>query len=236
MCTVSFVKTGDKVIVTSNRDERVIRLSALYPQQYAVNNKNVMYPKDPLAGGTWYVVDEKGTILVLLNGAHEEHQISPPYRKSRGLIVLDMIGSNSPIAFWKAIDLDDIEPFTLVLYQDKMLYQLRWDGQNKDTLVLDTDKSHIWSSATLYPAVVRAKREVLFQSFLCKKDTISEKELFQFHRYTEPEDLRSGLVININNELKTLSITQTVLEADQLKLTYYDLIKEEEYNSSFVLI
>jgi hypothetical protein len=27
--------------------------------------------KDPKAGGTWYVVDEKGTVLVLLNGANE---------------------------------------------------------------------------------------------------------------------------------------------------------------------
>ncbi|MGA9639098.1 NRDE family protein, partial [Flavobacterium sp.] len=69
MCTVSFVKIGEKVIITSNRDESVVRLNAIHPKNYTVNNKNVIYPKDPKAGGTWYVVDEKGTIIVLLNGA-----------------------------------------------------------------------------------------------------------------------------------------------------------------------
>jgi hypothetical protein len=37
-----------------------------------INGKNVIYPKDPKAGGTWYVVDENGTVLVLLNGAEEK--------------------------------------------------------------------------------------------------------------------------------------------------------------------
>jgi uncharacterized protein with NRDE domain len=57
--------------------------------------KNVIYPKDPKAG-TWYVVDEKGTVLVLLNGANEKHVAGLNYRKSRGLIVLDIIGNVSP--------------------------------------------------------------------------------------------------------------------------------------------
>jgi hypothetical protein len=37
--------------------------------------------KDPKAGGTWYVVDEKGTVLVLLNGANEKHVAGLNYRK-----------------------------------------------------------------------------------------------------------------------------------------------------------
>jgi hypothetical protein len=45
---------------------------------------NVIYPKDPKAGGTWYVVDENGTVLVLLNGAEEKHTIKLSYRKKPG--------------------------------------------------------------------------------------------------------------------------------------------------------
>jgi uncharacterized protein with NRDE domain len=56
-------------------------------------------PEDPKAGGTWYVVDENGTVLVLLNGAEEKHTIKLSYRKSRGLIVLDIIGNVSPRDF-----------------------------------------------------------------------------------------------------------------------------------------
>jgi uncharacterized protein with NRDE domain len=72
--------------------------------------QDVIYPKDPKAGGTWYVVDENGTVLVLLNGAEEKHTIKLSYRKSRGLIVLDIIGNVSPRDFWNTIDLDGIEP------------------------------------------------------------------------------------------------------------------------------
>ena len=87
MCTVSFVKTANKIIITSNRDESVIRLNAIHPQVDTINDKKVIYPKDLKAGGTWYAVDEKGTVLVLLNGADEKHQAQPPDRESRGEIV-----------------------------------------------------------------------------------------------------------------------------------------------------
>jgi hypothetical protein len=43
--------------------------------------------------------------------------------------------------------------FTLVLFQNKA--QLRWNGKEKETVTLDVNKNHIWSSATLYPAAIR---------------------------------------------------------------------------------
>jgi hypothetical protein len=33
--------------------------------------KNLIFPKDPKAGGTWFVANADGVILVLLNGADE---------------------------------------------------------------------------------------------------------------------------------------------------------------------
>jgi uncharacterized protein with NRDE domain len=93
------------------------------------------------AGGTWYVVDEKGTVLVLLNGANEKHVAGLNYRKSRGLIVLDIIGNVSPRDYWNTIDLDRIEPFTIVLFQDQELFQLRWNGADKEAIKLDANES-----------------------------------------------------------------------------------------------
>lgn len=236
MCTVSFVKSGNKVIITSNRDESVVRLNAIHPKKHTLNNKKVLFPKDPKAGGTWFVADDNGTILVLLNGAGEKHQMSPPYRKSRGLIVLEIIGSSSSIEYWKGICLDDIEPFTLVLYQEEKLYQLRWDGKHKGTLSLDTTKKHIWASSTLYPVEIREKRAEFFHAFLDQKEFVTEEELFQFHRCTDSDNVENGLVINRNDELKTLSITQSVLYQNKLTMKHYDLIHEKEYDASFIII
>lgn len=234
MCTVSFVFSNGKAILTHNRDEKVARPSAINPQKYTVNNKNIYFPKDQKAGGTWYAVAENGTVLVLLNGADEKHQLKPSYRKSRGLIVLDLISSNSPIEEWNLIDLSDIEPFTIVLFQNKELYQLRWNEVEKSTLNLDVNQSYIWSSSTLYPKEIREHRAEIFQNFIALNE-ISAKKLFQFHRYAKEDDQENGLIINRNNEMKTLSITQTIIQENKVVLSYHDLQNQEEFTNSITI-
>ncbi|MCI4442504.1 MAG: NRDE family protein [Lentimicrobium sp.] len=236
MCTVSFVASNGKIIITSNRDEKVIRPSAIEPKNYSINNKNIIFPKDPKAGGTWFAVDESGTILVLLNGANEKHKVTLPYRKSRGLIVLDVISSLSPKDFWQEINLENIEPFTLVLFQNNELFQLRWNGINKESIVLDTEKNHVWSSVTLYPAAIRENRTNWFHSFLDSNAILSESEMLHFHRHTEKDNPENGLVINRNDELKTLSITQSVIEMNKVAILHYDLIANKDFETTFIII
>jgi uncharacterized protein with NRDE domain len=236
MCTVSFVATNGKTIITSNRDEKVIRPSAIEPKNYFINNKKIIFPKDSKAGGTWFAVDEIGTILVLLNGANEKHQVQLPYRKSRGLIVLDVISSLSPKDFWKEIDLENIEPFTLVLFQNNELFQLRWNGFDKETTQLDTNKNHIWSSSTLYPKTIRENRSDWFYNFLDSNPEISDTKMLHFHRYTEEENQENGLVINRNDELKTLSITQSVTEKNKVTILHSDLVSNKDFETSFIII
>lgn len=236
MCTVSFVATNDKIIITSNRDEKTVRPSAIPPRSYTVNGKNLIFPKDPKAGGTWFVANADGVILVLLNGADEKHEVQLPYRKSRGLIVLDMICSLSPKDFWSEIDLENIEPFTLVLFQNNALFQLRWNGKEKETITLDIHQNHIWSSSTLYSSSIREKRANWFHTFMDGNSEISESKMHDFHRYTEEENDENGLVINRNDEMKTLSITQAVIEKNKVAILHYDLIAQQDFSTSFITV
>jgi Transport and Golgi organisation 2 len=236
MCTVSFVVANGKTIITSNRDEKVLRPSAVEPKSYLVNNKNIIFPKDPKAGGTWYAITEDANVLVLLNGADEKHQLKPSYRKSRGLIVLDIISSDSPIEAWKRIDLSDIEPFTLVLFQNFKLYQLRWNEIEKSTIDLDVTQNHIWSSSTLYPKDIREKRANWFHTFLDTKPEVTATEMFNFHRYTEEKNQEHGLVINRNDLMKTLSITQTVIEQNKVVLSHHDLQQQKDFTNTFITL
>lgn len=236
MCTVSFVATNDKIIITSNRDEKTVRPSAIPPKNYIVNGKNLIFPKDPKAGGTWFVTNADGVILVLLNGADEKHEVKLPYRKSRGLIVLEMISSFSPKDFWSEIDLENIEPFTLVLFQNNALFQLRWNGKEKEITPLDSSKNHIWSSSTLYSSAIREKRLSWFRTFMNTNPEISESKMHDFHRYTEQENDENGLIINRNNEMKTLSITQAVIEKNKVAILHYDLIAKQDFSTSFITV
>lgn len=236
MCTVSFVNNKGVVIITSNRDEKVIRPGAVVPRNYKHNGKNIMYPKDAKAGGTWFAMDENGTVLVLLNGGIRKHMSVLPYRKSRGLIVLDIISNDSPKDFWKQIDLDNIEPFTLVLYQEEVLFELIWDGFEKRTKRLDETQNYIWSSVTLYPDEVRKERLDWFFDFLKDKNEISALNMLDFHKNTHSEDAQNGLIINRENTMKTLSVTQTVVEKNKGVMKYYDLMKTEDFSTSFIRI
>lgn len=233
MCTVSFVHSQGKIIITSNRDEQVAR-PAVEPRNYLVNQKNLFFPKDPKAGGTWYVVDENANVLVLLNGAEEKHQWNPPYRRSRGLIVLDLFSAPSAIAAWHDIDLENVEPFTIVLFQNQKLYQLRWNGTEKSTLELDAKENHIWSSSTLYAQEIRQQRAQWFTTFLDTKPEVTFEEMFHFHRYTEADNSQHGLIINRNDKLKTLSITQSVIEQNKITVMHHDLIEQKEFSNTFI--
>ncbi len=235
MCTVTVVASQNKIIITSNRDEKTIR-PAIEPKNYLINNKNIIFPKDSKAGGTWYAVSETGSILVLLNGAAEKHEVKLPYRRSRGLIVLDLISSDSINKAWNEIDLNNIEPFTLISFETNFLSQLRWDGFKKKIIDLDILKPHIWSSSTLYPKEIRGKRANWFQEFLNKNKIISENELYDFHRNTETHNAQDGLVINRNNEMKTLSITQSVIENNKITILHHDLIEQNHFSTTFIII
>ena len=232
MCTVTYVRSGTRTIITSNRDEHVVRSSS-GPQQTSINNKSILFPKDPKSGGTWFAADQMGNVIVLLNGGAEKHKHLPPYRKSRGLIVLDIVSGNSPVDVWTTIDLNDIEPFTIVLLQKSKLYQLQWDGTIKHATQLNEKENYIWSSSTLYPAIIRKERQQWFQNFLNAKPDVSDRDMLHFHRYTEGGNNENGLVINRNEVLKTLSITQTVIDENHLTMIHLDLLNNRESTTSF---
>ena len=159
MCTVSFIPVGDKFYITSNRDEKLSRKRALPPAIHEHDGTKILFPKDADAGGTWIAAKENGDVAVILNGAFINHISTPPYRKSRGLILLDILAREKPSAAFSKIDPDEIEPFTIVLLENKSLFEFRWDGNEKYGKKLAKQQSHIWSSATLYDGLTVKKRE-----------------------------------------------------------------------------
>ena len=225
MCTVSFVRTDDCVIITSNRDEHIERQYAAAPQLYVSAEKKVLFPKDPKAGGTWFAAADNGTVAVLLNGAFEKHIPEPVYRKSRGLILLDIIEATDPYLFFTNMNLHNIEPFTLVLYQVPVLHELRWDGNNKHDRSLDSFEDHIWSSATLYTARVIQKRKELFERFTGNTENMSAELVADFHGYNHG-DAENGFVIDRPTGMRTFSITQAVVKPTIIQLIHRDLLQD----------
>lgn len=227
MCTVSYISSNTGSIITSNRDEHTSRPIAFRPQEEIINNYKIIYPKDPKAGGTWFAIREDGMAVVLLNGAFQKHTPFGKYRMSRGLVLLEIISNDQPDIHFFNMDLIRIEPFTLILYDGKQLLEIRWDGKSKHWKKLDVNENYIWSSVTLYNKKATRQREHLFNEFLREKKWVNENSIVDFHMGHD-NDFENGFVIDRNDGLKTVSITQAVFNEEELSLSHIDLINDTE--------
>jgi len=230
MCTVTFVPTNTGFVLTSNRDEKNYR-TTLPPSTYMVNGKPLLFPKDEQAGGTWIATDQKTKTVCLLNGAFENHIKNSPYRKSRGLILLESFSYDSFAEFAENVDLENIEPFTLLLieHQKKITFlEFRWDGQQKHIKNIDVSKCYIWSSATLYNKETQQNRVEWFKQLLEKHANPDKGLLFNFHHTKQGAEQQNDMVMKRANGLETISISQVVVENLEVTFTYDDLTKHEQ--------
>lgn len=223
MCTVSFVRVKEDLIITSSRDEKTSRKTAVLPQVYSYKEQKLFFPKDSNAGGTWIVIKENGDAAVLLNGAATPHVYEPPYRLSRGIVLLDIIAEEKPSAAFMDTDLQGIEPFTLVLVENNCLYESRWDGRERSCKQLNIHKSHIWSSVTLYHEFDRMQREQWFTGFLNSYPLPTQEDILNFHRAGGNGNMFNDRLLIRGETYKTVSITSLLLTKEHGHIKYLDL-------------
>jgi hypothetical protein len=235
MCTVSFVNGKNGLIITSNRDEKILRGTALEPSIVNLCNKKILYPKDSKAGGTWFAVDDHNNVAVLLNGAEEKHISTGNYIKSRGLILLEIISADNPLEYLQNIDLKGIEPFTVILFFNGNLFQMRWNEKENNIQSLDVNKNYIWSSSTLYSKEIISNREKWFNEFMEKKAQPHSIDLENFHEHTNSHDKTNGLVIERDNVYKTLSITQAFIQENYIDFIHKDLLLQHKTEIHFAM-
>ena len=230
MCTVTYLPKGDKdYILTSNRDETPKR-AALAPAPYTIAGKEIFFPKDPLAGGSWIATDKKQFTLCLLNGGFEKHKHQPPYRRSRGLVLLDFFAFANANTFASDYNFEGIEPFTLIIIDSQettAVSQLVWNGSDLDFERLDKRRAYIWSSSTLYPEAVRQERNTWFEKWLSEHKTFEQSDIIDFHLHGGKGDAWNDFVMDRNGEVKTVSLTSVAKTSDQIEMIYQDLLKEK---------
>lgn len=235
MCTVTYISTKHGCLFTSSRDENRLRPKAIEPVLYDCGGMKIVYPKDTKANGTWIAIAENGNAAVLLNGAFQKHISNPPYRKSRGLIFLDIITQEKPEYYFLMIDLDNIEPFTLIIYTNGFLFEARWDGSKKHFIQLDESDRYIWSSATLYSTETVEKRKRWFEAWSEQEKEPTASGIFNFHRFAGDGESSNDILMNRNNEMLTVSITGIDICLDAATMHHFDLVDNKHYLQSIQL-
>ena len=223
MCTVTYIPLKDRALFSSNRDENPSRRSAALPAFYKGKNNKMLYPADGAAGGTWIGLNDSGGVLILLNGGFVNHTKQPKYRISRGLIVKQLLDEKDILFAWEQLDLNNIEPFTVIAFLNNQLHQLVWTGYHRIEMKPDDSLPHIWSSATLYAPEFQTLRQEWFKEFLSKNPGATKEDLHKFLlRYNDDEN---GFIMNRNESVKTCSISLIEIDHQQAAFDYFDLLK-----------
>lgn len=219
--------------MTSNRDENPMRGSAIPPHRYEVKGLSVFCPKDPVSGGTWLLTSDNNYTLCLLNGAFVAHEKKQNYRHSRGRVILDFFTYENQAEFVEKYNLQDIEPFTLLMIQvvntGVLFSVLRWDGLQKHVEVLDPHERHVFSSATLYSDEIKNLRQVWLEEYMELTPKVSIAKMIQFHTQTHLEDTFNGVLIDRGPNLKTVSVCSIDYSRNRTRMTYVDLLKNKKY-------
>ncbi len=225
MCTVSYIPLNNGFVLTSSRDELTLR-ATLKPQIYTDNNNSLVYPKDMVAGGTWIAASHKKQIACLLNGAFQNHTKKASYFKSRGHVLLDSFNFPSHYEFMAKINLDNVEPFTLLLIDygyGLKFNQLVWDGENKHIQIIDQNIPAIWSSATLYSDADRQLRKIWFNNWLNENSEFEDSNILNFHSANHSDIDRVNILMKRENDLQTLSISQFRIIQNSETFNYQDI-------------
>ncbi|MEP6796336.1 MAG: NRDE family protein [Saprospiraceae bacterium] len=206
MCTVTYIPLQGVRFLTSNRDESPMRQSQGLISSHSPDQPTIHYPLDPDSRGSWIALSDSGRAVCLLNGGYESFIPNPPYRMSRGQVVMDAVKADDANRYINTYDYEGIAPFTLLIDEKSSLTELVWDGVEKHICSLPVNKPQIWSSATLYPPDVRAWRKSLFEKWLHETAVFDSDSIIEFHRMANGDD-ENGFVMNRKEIVRTLSIT-----------------------------
>ena len=181
------------------------------------------YPKDAFAGGTWIGVSGRNRLICLLNGGFENHVRAIPYKKSRGLIVKELLKVRNAVGEIKVSDFQGVEPFTIILvdWNEKLkAYELVWDGSSKYFSQLD-NTPRIWSSSTLYTKKMKEIRKVWFSDWLHGRQVFKREDILKFHQ-DETRGKKEVALKMKRATVETVSITCVMKKEGDVSFDYFD--------------
>jgi hypothetical protein len=232
MCTVTYIPLGkNDFILTSSRDVPFSRERASQPKKYIEENVEMFYPKDGKGGGTWIGTSSKNRLICLLNGGFQYHTSRTEYKKSRGLIVKELLKIDDIRKGLNNINLLDVEQFTLTIVdwnKNLELLEFVWDGKEKHLKIM-SQEPHIWSSSTLYDEGVKQLRQHWFTNWQNTAE-ISQETILEFHHDAGIGDPHIDLMMD-RKMGGTVSITSIKKEQQYITMNYEDVLTKKVFQT-----
>lgn len=232
MCTVTYIPSKSNIFITSIRKEKNGHSVVLPPEQYSFSSGSIIFPKETVSGGSWIACHANGNSVAFLNAAPAaDASEEQSYRKSRGLILLDLADHTTPFNCFLAINLNRIAPFTAIISDNFHLFECYWDGKNKSYTELDAHAPHIWSSVDLYSHDAANKRKMQFEESIAAIKELNQKNILEFHRDFDQKESAEGQT-GASEQFVTSSITLITVGQQIAKMQYLDVINRQLFDTT----
>ena len=222
MCTLSVIPTTVGIRIAFNRDERRDRLPALPPSTHQLARRRAVYPVDPVGGGTWIGVNDRGIVAAVLNCTPRLALPAPGASKSRGLIVPAILSTDdleAAVGAAARIDPAQCALFTLIVLRGRRAVVFSSDGHDLSSAAADVTRPLLLTSSSLGDHVVRAPRERLFDQLVTRDPSAWPAAQQAFHDHQWP--LRPAISVRMERaDARTVSRTVIDITGDDIRLSY----------------
>lgn len=224
MCTLTFVPAEDGYLVGMNRDELLTRPVALPPKVFERSGIEMVYPREP-SGGAWIACNGQGNLLALLNWKGCESHNLGEKRRTRGLVIPQLIGLpdlSATDSHFLEMNLDGLFPFRLVgvFRHETVVNEWRWDGTAKQFLRLSWNRKH-WFSSSLSDLLAEKERGRACEAVAGEPAAESNGWLRRLHRSHVPGPGPFSVCVH-RQDVATVSYTEVRCGGTQISMDYLD--------------
>ncbi len=219
MCTISWIRSSDRLDLFFNRDELLTRPDAFFPIREFMNGIQVIYPLDPQGGGTWMAATSKGLVFALLNYYPEGISLDT-FTESRGQFLRSLLSVSSLSELQSRLpDRVHTRPFFLYAFDLHSALFITWDGRSftSDSNVPDCG---FLSTSSYCSSPVSAYRHSLFNDFLALTSSPALDDFYRLHAMHCDEDLPYGICMHRDNGY-TVSFSHLSLLQETLQFDYF---------------
>jgi hypothetical protein len=226
MCTLSVIPTSLGMRVVFNRDERRDRLPALPPSTHRLARRRAVYPVDPVGGGTWIGVNDRGIVAAILNRTPGLVLPAPGRARSRGLIVPAVLSTDdfdAAVSAAARFDPTQYALFRLIVLRGRRAVVLTSDGFGLSSIAADVTRPLLLTSSSLGDDVVAAPRARLFRALMETERSRWPTAQQDFHHHQWP----LGPEVSVRMEradARTVSRTMIDVSGDDIRLSYEPLL------------
>lgn len=232
MCILSIVKSARAIIITSNRDEQRSRKNSLAPEIIDLGERKAIIARDAQAQGTWLLTDNLGRTAILLNGAFENHIPAPPYRESRGIILMNLFREDNFKTAFLFYNLENIEPFQVIYLDTDQAFRCVWDGNQKHLFAIDLSTPQVFFSPTLYSKEQQEEKRNHFFKTIQELDSIDAAQLLEIHSIQNSDSFDLNFFMSREHQT-TKSISQVELNSTHSNYVHWQSWDNQKHQHIF---